>query len=69
MDLVHAHSKEESDRINSLLEDTGRNRAVSNRFVEIKVKRQMYNEKPALTIFVNDATKKVLGKIETIKNL
>ena len=69
MDVVHSHSKVPSHPSNIYLEDTERNRKVVNRFVEIKVKRQIYNEKPALTIFVSDATKKILGKIETIKNL
>jgi hypothetical protein len=58
MDVVHSHSKGATDPSNVKLEDTERNRKVVNRFVEIKVKRQIYNEKPALTIFVSDATKK-----------
>ena len=37
--------------------------------MKIKVKRQLFNCKPALTIFVSDVTKKILGRIENMKNL
>jgi len=45
---------------NSLKES---NLKVANRFVKIKVKRQKYNGKPSLIIFVSDVTKKILARI------
>jgi 23S rRNA maturation-related 3'-5' exoribonuclease YhaM len=37
--------------------------------VKIKVKRQMFNGKSALTIFLGDRTKKIKNKVETMKAL
>ena len=36
-------------------------RTIPNRFIKIKVKRQIYDGKPALVIFVSDETNKVLS--------
>jgi 23S rRNA maturation-related 3'-5' exoribonuclease YhaM len=37
--------------------------------VKIKVKRQIYNGKPALTIILSDTTKKIIAKVEAMKAL